>query len=370
MKYARVIWWVNTSGLPAKRFAEFDPAPSLEWLDIFSEACYQRNDLKRFGFSTLAILEQDVCFSLINRPTPYTLAPWMSLASEGVVESVWDNVMRYLACWALRHLNNPKLILWVAQCGGQLHNHWVRLIETKINYFVKLEREGDTAKLDLIRSNAPDAIPDPQMRTLWRLLLSGRVKSSQDDSSFYTWKDRFERDGLTTSIRLELRDLLAPRVSLKKAFRWGDNTEDTDKPISFIERKITSATEHVHSELHKLTQTQDWHTTLILLFDDLQQLLHDTLDLSKEIERADDRYDCSFLDMPSISEHWQNRGTRNWSALIVLLRDSWLAIRNSEPERATKIAQKWFSLPYPTFKRLALFAASHDECIDGEQWVV
>jgi hypothetical protein len=29
----------------------------------------------------------------------------------------------------------------------------------------------------------------------------------------------------------------------------------------------------------------------------------------------------------------------------------------------------WFDLPYPTFKRLALFAASQGDCVDPTQWV-
>ena len=56
-------------------------------------------------------------------------------------------------------------------------------------------------------------------------------------------------------------------------------------------------------------------------------------------------------------------------ALIELLRDAWLAVRSSDSVRATRIAHDWFVLPYPTFKRLALFAASQDERIAPEQWV-
>jgi hypothetical protein len=55
--------------------------------------------------------------------------------------------------------------------------------------------------------------------------------------------------------------------------------------------------------------------------------------------------------------------------LIELLRDAWLATRDIDPERATRIAQGWFALPYPIFKRLALFAASHDGCIVADQWL-
>jgi len=73
--------------------------------------------------------------------------------------------------------------------------------------------------------------------------------------------------------------------------------------------------------------------------------------------------------MPSISPHWQNRGFRDWVALIELLRDAWLAIRQSDSERARRTALVWFDVPYPTFKRLALFAASQDDIIDSAQWV-
>ena len=56
-------------------------------------------------------------------------------------------------------------------------------------------------------------------------------------------------------------------------------------------------------------------------------------------------------------------------SLIELLRDAWLAVYASDSAYARRIAQNWFELPYPTFKRLALFAASKDGCIPPKQWV-
>jgi hypothetical protein len=29
-----------------------------------------------------------------------------------------------LARWLVRHLNDPALIIWLAQRGGQLHDRW------------------------------------------------------------------------------------------------------------------------------------------------------------------------------------------------------------------------------------------------------
>ncbi len=209
------------------------------------------------------------------------------------------------------------------------------------------------------------------MRTLWRLLLSGRVKSSWRDPDLYRWKGRLKREGLTATLRLELRELLAPQVALKKPFRWGDEAENTNEPTrirQLVDWELVLAADHVHSALRDLVDER-WASALPLLLEDFQQLLRDALDLLRELGEADDRSDRSHWDMPSITPHWQNRGFRDWVSLIELLRDAWLAVRGIDSARATRIAQAWFELPYPTFKRLALFAASQDDCIAPEQWV-
>ena len=66
-----------------------------------------------------------------------------------------------------------------------------------------------------------------------------------------------------------------------------------------------------------------------MLLEDLQQLLRDALDLLHELGEADASSDRSYWDLPSISPHWQNRGYRDWVVLIELLRDAWLAVRES-----------------------------------------
>ena len=46
----RLFWALShSSGLPAKRFAQFDPLPSLDWLQPMSKARYGHSDLERFG---------------------------------------------------------------------------------------------------------------------------------------------------------------------------------------------------------------------------------------------------------------------------------------------------------------------------------
>lgn len=370
----RMLWALSDkSGLPAKRFADFNPVPSLDWLlEPFAHEHFGHGDLSRFGVQPRDEVDTKLRFSLIRRPTPYDRAPPMLLASGGITGSQWDDVMFHLARWLVRHLDDPRLLIWIAERGGQLHDRWAWLIEHELDRIVLLEREGKTSELDEIRLHAPKAVPGALMRTLWRLLLSGRVKSPWHDPDLYRWKRRLKREGLTATRRLELRELLAPKVVFKKPFRWGeDDSSSADGPTrikQLVDWELAQAADHVHSALRDLAD-EHWTSVLPELLDDFQQLLRDALDLLRELGEATDHSDRSHWDLPSITPHWQNRGFCDWVSLIELLRDAWLAVRANDSARATRIAQNWFELPYPTFKRLALFAASQDGCISPKQWV-
>ncbi|MEP1445863.1 MAG: anti-phage defense-associated sirtuin Dsr1 [Paraglaciecola sp.] len=370
----RMLWALSDKyGLPAKRFADFNPVPSLDWLlDSFALECFERHDLERFGVPPHDEADAKLRFSLVRRPAPYDRAPLMQLISGGATDSQWDEVMFQLARWLTRHLNDPKLIVWIGERGGQLHHRWVALIERELDRFYTLEQEGNTSELDEIRAQAPMAIPSPLMKTLWRLLLSNRVKSPWQNFDLYDWQRRLKREGFTTTLRLGLRELLNPKVVLKKPFRWDyDDSSRDDKPSrigQLVNWELVLAADQVYSTLQDMADPE-WTSILPLLLDDFQQLLRDALDLLREIGEAHDKSDRSYWDLPSISHHWQNRGYHDWVSLIELLRDSWLALYAIDNRRGTHIAQAWFNLPYPTFKRLALFAASQDNYIKPSQWV-
>ena len=368
----RMLWALSDkSGLPAKRFAEFNPVPSLDWLAAFSDERFQHSDLARFRVTPHDEVDIKLRFSLIRRPAPYDRAPPMSLVSWGSASCRWDDVMIQIAHWLTRHMDDPKLVIWIAQRGGQLDDRWPWLLEQQLDHFAALERDGKTAELEVIRSQAPRAIPGPLMQTLWRLLLSGRVKSPRHDPDLYSWKGKFKRDGLTATLRLELRELLAPQVVLKEPFRWSEASGDSSEPTrikQLVDWELVLVANHVSSSLHDIADGR-WASVLPHLLADFQQLLIDALDLLRELGEADDRQDRSHWDLPSITPHWQNRGFHDWVSLIELLRDAWLAVRGIDSAKAARIAQVWFDLPYPTFKRLALFAASQDVCIDPKQWV-
>ncbi|UCB33489.1 SIR2-like domain protein (plasmid) [Duffyella gerundensis] len=369
----RMMWALSDkSGLPAKRFAEFDPAPSLDWLlEAFSHEIFGHGDLARFGVPPQETVDKKLFFSLVRRPASYTSAPYMCLASWGALESQWDDVMTHISHWLTRHLDDPRLIIWIAERGGQIHGRLMWMIQYQLDKIADLKQKKNFVKLNEILLNAPKAFPSPHMRTLWNLLLSGRLKSAGHNTELYSWFSRLRTAGLTTTMRLKLRELLSPKISLRKPIRWDYDVSDTDEPLSIrqlVDWELVLASDNVYSTLNEEAKS-NWIIALPTLQNDFQQLLRDALDLLHELGEADEFRDRSHWDLPSIEPHWQNRGFHDWVSLIVLIRDSWLAIQANDIPRATILAQGWIEIPYPTFKRLALFAASHDNCISSEEWV-
>lgn len=380
----RMLWALSDSGgLPAKRFAELDPVPSLDWLEPLSQELYRHADLGRFGVPPRDAVDDKLAYSLISRPAPYSLAPWMGIVDAGYRSSRWDAVMFQLARWLLRHLDDSKLLIWLIKRGGQLHSQLVWLIERRLDELDKFTSEGNTTELNRVRASSPNAIPRPAMRTLWRLVLNGRVKSSRRDLSLYRWRDQFKHDGLTASIRFALREALTPCVSFREPFRWSDANDadvDQDRIKNIVAWEVVLASDHVHSGLRDLPKNEEWKAALPELLDDFSALLRDALDLMRELGEADSKNDHSYFNQPSISDRSQNRDFHDWTALIELARDAWLATAAKSPERAGIAAETWAHGPYPVFRRLAFFAATQGRIIplrqainwllaDGQRWL-
>ncbi|ROZ63910.1 anti-phage defense-associated sirtuin Dsr1 [Ramlibacter sp. WS9] len=343
----RMLWALSDKrALPAKRFAEHDPLPPLEWLEPLAEPRFKHGDLARFGVMPDAKEDDKLAFSLVQRPAPYSRAPLMALVSGGHTGSEWDDVMNEIARWLSRHIHDPKLVLWVAKSGGRLHH--------RFEWWIKHALEKSP--------------PPPMMQTLWRVVLSGRVKSHYGRFDLYDWREQFKRDGLTPTLRLQLRDILSPRVQLREPFHGWDGAEDGEpkepnRISDIVDWEIVLGTDHVHSALRDVPDSPRWRQVLLDLLSDATNLLRDTLDLMRELGEVDDLHDLSYLRQPSIGEHPQNKAFRDWTALIELTREAWLETAKHSPDRARVEAERWLSIPYPLFRRLAFFAAAHSDLI-------
>ena len=356
--------------------------PSIDWLIPLSRRRYRHSDLSLFGIVPKNHLDDEPSFGLLCRPTPYWLSPEMALATQASDEKL-DAVMFQLANWLTRHLNDPELVLWIASQGGNLHSKFHSLISQKIDYLTELEQDGKYQELDEIRRAAPNAIPSPFMRVLWRLILNGRLMSRDNRSDLYIWRKRFKRDGLALALRTELREILTSRITFGRRIpSQVDHEEagDSRRMDPLVHWEIDLNANHLLVMLSELREDEKWENALPKLLPDFSLLLHDALDLLRELNGVEYRKVETYVEQPSINHHSQNRHFFDWTVLIELLREAWILMARQDPKQAQLVAEGWMRQPYPLFRRLAFFAATEEGVVpanlalgwlldDGNRWL-
>jgi hypothetical protein len=349
----RMLWALgDPSGDPAQRFSELNPLPSLEWLEPLSEARFGHDDLPRFGISPAQKPDRDLAFSLISRPTPYNRSSWMSLVSaRGPLENRWDGAMARLAVWLVRHINDPKLLLWTVEKGGPVGV-----------FRILLERRMKTEP------------PGGGLGVLWHLMLHDRVHRRGTGTDLYQWRSQFATFGLTPALRWELLQLLTPMVHLAEPYGLGDQRDrDEGRAVrvnELVHWEIVLASDSVHYFLKEWTGNDAWQATLPHLLSEFTDLLRQALELMQMLEGADTHHDYSYIHHPSISAHPQNNDFRDWTALINLTRDAWLACLDRDSERAWTEALRWSLIPYPLFRRLLFFAGATAPAMFSHAWLL
>ena len=349
--------WAVADPHAATYFANYKPVPPIEWLDVFS-ARYDENtggNLWHFGISpSLFKRKQRLTFSVLDRPVSgqsRKLIPWTGIASRLPFNDKLDEGMGFLGQWLLRHMHNRELILWIAEQGGHLHPEFAEQAKWRLD---------DMSN----RSDAPD-IPSPPMQVLWHLLLAGRIGASERFWESLDFQQHLSKQGLTFSLRSQLREMLSPCVKLGELLPW-DNTEQHAIPkhaIDIVNCEIDLRLSDARNVMPDAEEFPHWKAAMPPLLDDFTSLLRDVLDMMRELGKASDRHDGSYVDMPSIGRHGQNTYNRDWTLLVDYARDAWLATKENDPVRARRVAEEWQRTPYPLFKRLAFFAAKHHDII-------
>jgi hypothetical protein len=344
----RLLWALSDSrGLPAKRFADLDPLPSLEWLTPMWARRFRHGDLIRFGVSPNREIDEKLEFSLLFRPSPYALSPSMSLLGSAGYPGKWDNVMWHIARWLVRHLNDPTLVLWFAARGGQLHPQLDRLVRNEL-------------------TASPSSVSAP-MKKLWRLLLADHVRSRSSFTDIFQWfRDLNEAGYLSPALRERLRACLRPLVKLGKPISLRDDAganESGELRIKdLVDWDIVLASEYVNIAVRD-SRSELWRSSAYTLLSDFVDLLRQVFDLMSELDGASEDSDFSYIHQPSIAEHEQNKYYEEWTPLVALVRDAWIQTAERDAERARLEAERWQSYRYPIFRRLTFFAATFPHVI-------
>ena len=359
----RLNWALSDkSGLPAKHFADASPAPSLDWLEPFTDQALGHNDLGRFGVMANFEVDQKLKFSLLRRPSPYTLSADMSPVTHSSASmGDFDQVMMHMARWLARHIHDPRLFLWVVSQGGILH--------PRLKWQIQNELE--------------DRPPSKALQNLWDLLLAGRIKNTSSHAELYSWAKKFASSGLTSILRFELQAVLKPLVKVSRPYRFDSFEkeheafpEEKAEPAvrDVVEAEVVLNVDYAHSAIENIRQDDDWPSATARLLPDLVALLLDAMELMSVLQQANEHEDLSHIHQPSISPHDQNKDFNEWTVLIDLVRDAWLAKLEIDERAAAAELRKWVGTKFPIFKRLAFFGATHKPDLlqdaEGLEWLL
>lgn len=366
-EYAKRLAWAlsDPSGIPAKTFSKLIPSPPLSWLPVLDSIALKGEDLNRFGIVDSGI-KPDTTFSLFCRPARSSQSPLMSLSHSSFVESKWDDVMRGLSEWLLCHLNNPELVLFLQKRGGVLNSQLHSLIEKEISEQRKQKKAENKAYFVELNRKSSDAVLSEEMFTVWSLVLAGYCAYSAPHQNLYSWADEYKKTGITPSLKNKLRKALTPIVTFKKRLSSLDD-KDRKGVRKYLDWDVDLNSSFVHSALEHISKVDTWNSDIYSIFSEVNALLIELMELKSVLGGIDEYTDYSYIYQPSISEHPQNKKYDNWSALIELVRDSWLSLMEKDAIKAKSIVSIWWLTPFPIFKRLALFAASKFPLIAAEE---
>lgn len=362
---SRMLWALSEpSGKVAKAFAKHDPLPAFEWFkELINPAHFQLKDLPRLQVSGYTPkdtpVQQDEQYSLLHHPSSSRHGAWLSLIGQRQAVEL-DSVTLNLCYWLSRYLNEPDLLLWAVNTGTQAHKDFRQAIEEA------LEKPN---------------IPEP-MRKLWQLYLLGYMdRDPSQQLTTHTWLVKLRNQGFSFATKQQFSGLLKPKLRLGRVYNLNvalssqsvenSNPEDNIYKIKdFVDPRVELSDSQLRYFLYKTTaeKTCVLAEHLPALLPAIQAALLETLELMVEVETAQDGYDRSYFDLPSIEPHWQNRHLHNWTVLLELLRDGIITLAEKDRAATKALAEAWFSLPNLSFKRLALYSASHG-LLATETWL-
>lgn len=357
---SRVLWSIaDETGKPAKVFSHLQPIPSLKWLYIF-------NEQKQFLPSLIRAKEKEKQYTIFNRPSGELMPP-ITLFNTKSSYFGYDKITKEIIKWLLKHIYNPELLLYLSKNGLELNNQLRKEITKTIKEHQEKENNKEYSFLSDLACKKDHHFRE-MMRRIWIAWLGNNKITKCEFEDSINWFKNVEIFGLTANQKKELIHLLYPKLVITESlFGKINKSRNGDDLIDYLDFSVVLNDSYFSSIL--LQEDKKREQILPFIFTEIQFLLDATMDLMREIGKANKFHDDSVFAMPSIQLHEQNKRLSSWTYLIELLRDSWGEILKEDKKKAKFIAENWYSKPYAVYKRLALYAASISNVISNSKWI-
>ena len=252
-------------------------------------------------------------------------------------------VSRQLGRWMARHLHVPHVLTWVLQHGGRVHpllRHQLR------------KRLADPPD-----PNTADAIP-PKLRHMWTILCAEEMV---DRHRFLLVPQHLNAASKPERRRIAEHAItsIAPRLVVRPGADWGSRLRKERLPPieSCAHLEVIAGDDDERHLIEPVLKDRD---ILARYADTLTSYLEHALSLLKEV----DGVSLSVGYRPSIADHDRNSGADDWTHLVDLVRDSYVAVAEHDRDRARYLFRRWMRSPHPLFKRLALHILTDDPRCD------
>ena len=254
-----------------------------------------------------------------------------------------DSTRAHLARWLAHHLHVPQVLEWVLRNGGHLHPGLRLEVQTRLA--------------------ASDASISPRLRVLWTIVSHHEptdhwrfLRASDHHQAAASGLERQQiEDAAIKSLTPHL--IVQPGPVAWWAFRMYSkrNHEPLDDCCHL---KLVSGDPDSWGQIEEIIQDR---AVLARHAGTLTGYLEQALVLAAD---DDDSPADSSLYRPSIAPHGQNPDNPDWTRLIDLARDSYVALTDVDRARGDNLLRYWVLSKQPLFQRLGLHALTENQRSD------
>ena len=256
-----------------------------------------------------------------------------------------NDVSIELGRWIFSSLDSKEVLDWTLSRGAVLH--------TQLRQEIRNQLENDRLQIRTA------------FRKVWRVLANDGYAYALAEKHHRADSGYHERIRLAPDAAYDVRcflDALRPIPVFKASagHPWFAREPDPELPSDWCEIEIELVGFGYDHEVERvLERAEDREGALAPIADEFTTLVREAMDWLRTLDMASPYEDATYSRYPSISPHEQNKYAHTWTQLIKLARESYDAlITTGRFDAATRLAGRWQSLPYPVFRRLALYAAT------------
>lgn len=322
---SQVLWALrDESGDIAKVFARADPLPPIDWLEVLEEQRLLSLPRDPKG----KVQGQELRVPLVRQGTDESSTPPLNPVTWALGE------------WLSRHIDKPDAMDWIIRTGAVLHPEFQKCIR---------------------RSLAAKPAMREALRIIWSVVSSENSPVWRESHWFsYDLLDSLKKEPWGLTLRHDVLRSLDPALIVKPSMlrkMVSDETQVKDSIEFFAEMEVVlRCRDNARLLVEAIGNLPSREQILADLADDVTSLLSRAMQLQELVQQAAQSWDWSYIHVPSISPHSQNSDFQEWTLLVGLCRDTWLALTKVDCQRARSLVERWRAIRYPIFRRLCYFA--------------